>query len=103
MSAHIIPQSSQIAKHLTPVQREVWQKLMTAPPEALNADGRIRADYIATAWPGGTDALGWANLVRVTIHSLNKRLARRRIPVRIVGQKGQRGYRIVAVESERAA
>lgn len=99
-----VPQSTAIAKSLTPQQRRLWQKVTNSPASARNRYGRIRAEYLATAWPGGTDAVGWRTLVRVTIWRINRRFERRRIPVRILGKPGRAtgGYVVVSTK-ERAA
>lgn len=89
MNSDIVPQSSMIVNSLTPQQARVWQRLTSAPPEARNADGRVRADYLAEAWPGGATLPGWRNLLRVTIYSLNHNLATQH--VRVVGRVGGSG------------
>ena len=105
MNSDIIPHSAWIVNSLTPQQARVWQRLTSAPPEARNADGRVRADYLAEAWPGGATVPGWKNLLRVTIHGLNHKLEPHSIRVAgHVGGSGPRagGYEVI-VGKERAA
>ena len=105
MNSDIVPQSSMIVNSLTPQQARVWQRLTSAPPEARNAAGHIRAAYLADAWPGGATLPGWQRLLYVTIHNLNRNLAPHGIRVAgHVGGSGSRagGYEII-VGKERAA
>lgn len=102
MNDNSIVNSPVIVKTLTPQQRQLWQRLTSAPSDALTRRGYIRTSYLAEAWPGGTCAIGWQGLVRVTIYQMNQRLARH--GVKVVGARGggDGGYVVTVVERQAA-
>ena len=105
VSVSSVPQSERIFKSLTPTQARLFERLITCPPEARNAAGRVPVDYLAGAWPGGTSVGDWHTLVYVNMHNMRRRLAP--LGIEIVGYCARRdasltgGY--VVRESERAA
>ena len=87
-----------VVNRLTRQQRLVWQRLSNTPPDAVTPDGYVKTDWLARAWD---DTLpGSPTLVHVTVHNINKRLAR--AGLRIVGRSHRGGYQIMRLDSTEA-
>ena len=90
----MIPNEKAVVNRLTRQQRLVWQRLSNPDAHAVTPDGYIKTAWLARAW--GDTLPGSPTLVHVTIHHLNKRLAR--AGLRIVGRTHHGGYQVVCLE-----
>lgn len=91
----MIPDNQAVVNRLTRQQRLVWQRLSYTSPEAVTPDGYTKTEWLARAW--GRDLLpGWRTLVHVTVHNMNKRLAR--AGLRVVGRTHRGGYQVVRLD-----
>lgn len=92
----MIPNDQAVVNRLTRQQRLVWQRLSHTDPEAVTPDGTIKTAWLARAW--GDYLPGSPNLVHVTVHNINKRLAS--VGLRVQGRHPTQGggYQVVRLE-----
>ena len=92
----MIPNEKAVVNRLTRQQRLVWQRLSNPDAHAVTPDGYVKTAWLARAW--GDTLPGSPTLVHVTIHNINKRLAR--AGLRIVGRMHRGGYQVVRLDTE---